>query len=571
MDHTELELNSFNDFLAWKAEIENNTKSKFISYSTKHINIHGVKYYYFRCHRSGNFMSESKGLRHLKTLGSNKINAYCPAALKVTEHTDGKCIVSYQKVHVGHQNDLGHLFLTADERKNIASKIAAKIPLDNILDEIRNVISDAGLERVHLLTKKDLHNIEISFNLASNSVKHENDRVSVDMWVREMQNSENPCILFYKTQGSTCTQYSFLKENDFVLIIMTEAQGEILKKFSSDCICIDGTHGVNGYGFELVTLLTIDDLRQGFPCAFLISNRCDQPVLSIFFSCIKQKIGQLQPQIFMSDIAESFFNAWKSEMGVPQKRLFCAWHIDRAWRKNLKKIKGAEKQAKTYKIIRSLLEERDIYTFQTLTEAAIKFLKGDPDTIEFSNYFETYYLQNISSWAYCYRLHSGINTNMHIERMHRTSKYIYLHGKNVKRLDKAIHGIMRFVRDKMIDRLITSNKGKLTSKIRDLRIRHKTSETLSLLVMENENGWILKSIPPQLEAADISNAQEIHFPTTNKDIPPNKNIIPQRFSNAKKKRKLTKTSTVTSQNDNNTILNIILEHKNFTHSPTEES
>ncbi|GFU56107.1 uncharacterized protein NPIL_452961 [Nephila pilipes] len=523
------------------------------------------------------------------------MNAICPAAFKVTEHTDGKCIVSYQKVHVGHQNDLGHLFLTADERKNIASKIAAKIPLDNILDEIRNSISDAGLERVHLLTKKDLHNIEISFNLASNSVKHENDGVSVDMWVREMQNSENPCILFYKTQGSTCTQYSFLKENDFVLIIMTEAQGEILKKFSSDCICIDGTHGVNGYGFELVTLLTIDDLRQGFPCAFLISNRCDQPVLSIFFSCIKQKIGQLQPQIFMSDMAESFFNAWKSEMGVPQKRLFCAWHIDRAWRKNLKKIKGAEKQAKTYKIIRSLLEERDIYTFQTLTEAAIKFLKGDPDTIEFSNYFETYYLQNISSWAYCYRLHSGINTNMHIERMHRTSKYIYLHGKNVKRLDKAIHGIMRFVRDKMIDRLITSNKGKLTNDENELILnevaKKKKSQTLSLEHRKDEIKRkfselidslnsdkqcdvlerILKSIPPQLEAADISSAQEIHFPTTNKDIPPNKNIIPQRFSNAKKKRKLTKTSTVTSQNDNNTILNIILEHKNFTHSPTEES
>ncbi|GFR16186.1 uncharacterized protein TNCT_314901 [Trichonephila clavata] len=151
------------------------------------------------------------------------------------------------------------------ERKIIASKIAAKLPLDNILDEIRNSISDAGLERVHLFTKKDLHNIEKSFNLSSNSVKHENDGVSVDMWVREMQNSENPCILFYKTQGSSCIQHPFLKENDFVLIIMTEAQGEILKKFNSDCVCIDG---VNGYGFELITLLTIDDLRQGFSCAF---------------------------------------------------------------------------------------------------------------------------------------------------------------------------------------------------------------------------------------------------------------------------------------------------------------
>ncbi|GFV95152.1 uncharacterized protein TNCV_1292701 [Trichonephila clavipes] len=127
---------------------------------------------------------------------------------------------------------MGHLFLTADERKIIASMIAAKIPLD----EIRNSISDAGLERVHLLTKKDLHNIEKSFDLSSNSVKHENDGVSVDMWVREMQNSENLCILFYKAQGSSCLQHPFLKENDFVLIIMTEAQGEILKKFSSNCI-----------------------------------------------------------------------------------------------------------------------------------------------------------------------------------------------------------------------------------------------------------------------------------------------------------------------------------------------
>ncbi|GFV59390.1 uncharacterized protein TNCV_4633661 [Trichonephila clavipes] len=58
----------------------------------------------------------------------------------------------------------------------------AKIPLDNILDEIRNSISDAGLERVHLLTKTDLHNIEKSFNLSSNSVKHENDG---ELWFQQ--------------------------------------------------------------------------------------------------------------------------------------------------------------------------------------------------------------------------------------------------------------------------------------------------------------------------------------------------------------------------------------------------
>ena len=63
---------------------------------------------------------------------------------------------------------------------------------------------------------------------------------------------------------------------------MNSAQSEILKKYGSDCVCIDGTHGLNSYGFELITLLVLDDMRQGFPCAFLISNRTDENVLSFF-------------------------------------------------------------------------------------------------------------------------------------------------------------------------------------------------------------------------------------------------------------------------------------------------
>lgn len=62
---------------------------------------------------------------------------------------------------------------------------------------------------------------------------------------------------------------------------MNEAQKEMLRKYGQDAVCIDGTHGLNKYNFELITLLVLDNLRQGFPCAFLITNRCDQVVLSI--------------------------------------------------------------------------------------------------------------------------------------------------------------------------------------------------------------------------------------------------------------------------------------------------
>ncbi|KAF0761125.1 MULE domain-containing protein [Aphis craccivora] len=100
-------------------------------------------------------------------------------------------------------------------------------------------------------------------------------------------------------------------------------------------------------------------MREGFPCAFMISNHIDEAVLTIFYSKIKSLTGQLQPNVFMSDMAESFFNAWIVEMKHPKHRLYCTWHVDRAWRKNLIKIKSKDKQCETYKLLRTLLHEPD--------------------------------------------------------------------------------------------------------------------------------------------------------------------------------------------------------------------
>ncbi|GFX07402.1 uncharacterized protein TNCV_504601 [Trichonephila clavipes] len=208
-----------------------------------------------------------------------------------------------------HRNDIGHVSLTDFERQHIATKIASKIPFDEILDEIRDSVTDSKLERVHLLTKKVLYNIENCFNIGSNAIKLKDDGTSVDAWVNEIESKNDSCILFYKPQGVTSAMHPELKSDDFVLIIMNDAQCEMLKKYVSH-ICIDGTHGTNGYDFELITLLILDDIRQGFPCSFFISNRTDHFVLEIFFAKIKEKVGEICPTVFMSDMAESFFNAW---------------------------------------------------------------------------------------------------------------------------------------------------------------------------------------------------------------------------------------------------------------------
>lgn len=145
-------------------------------------------------------------------------------------------------------------------------------------------------------------------------------------------------------------------------------------------------------------------------------------------------------------------------------------------------------------MLRTLLQERDENALIQMCNNFVDILTSDSDTNEFGKYFQEHYLKYLHSWAYCYRVNCGINTNMHLEQMHRTLKHIYLKGRVVKRLDKAINILMKFIRDKLFDRLIVMNKGKICSKIHALRSRHKSSKTLDLkLVVKTETGFEVPS------------------------------------------------------------------------------
>lgn len=132
--------------------------------------------------------------------------------------------------------------------------------------------------------------------------------------------------------------------------------------------------------------------------------------------------------------------------------------------------------------------ERDVNAFQKMLTEFCSI--DNPDYVEFLQYFIDYYAKKCEQWAYCYRLHAGINTNMHLERMHRSIKYMYLKGKHVKRLDKGIAAIMNFIRDKLINELLIINKGKLCSKVANIRARHKNMEKMNISnVIKTDEGW----------------------------------------------------------------------------------
>lgn len=73
--------------------------------------------------------------------------------------------------------------------------------------------------------------------------------------------------------------------------------------------------------------------------------------------------------------------------------------------------------------------------------------------------------------------------------MHKIIKYFYLDRKTVKRLDKGLHVVLKYVRDKSVERIIKIIKGKSTSLSRNIFETHNEALTLKYNVGTYERYW----------------------------------------------------------------------------------
>ena len=196
--------------------------------------------------------------------------------------------------------------------------------------------------------------------------RHPNDQQSVLAWIQEWEEKceDNP-ILYNKLQGEdTKDDYPLLKE-DFIIILQTPIQRMTMAQFGSKGVCIDGTHGTTAYDFTLNTLMVVDEFGSGFPVAWCLSNHEDTTFIRIFFDVLKKKCGTLSPRWFMSDTANQYFNAWVGTMDTRPTKLIYLWHVDKAWRENLRQTIGdLHVEEEVYKMMRTLLEHTEVRNFE---------------------------------------------------------------------------------------------------------------------------------------------------------------------------------------------------------------
>ena len=170
----------------------------------------------------------------------------------------------------------------------------------------------------------------------------------------------------------------------------------------------------------------------------------------------------------MSDDTEQYFTVWSDIFGSSQtKKILCAWHIDRAWRKALNQhIPSQDDRVQIYHQLRMLLTETNESEFRVMLQAFLTY--SEKYHFNFYKYFSTYYCKRVEEWGSCYRCHTQVNTNMFVESFHRVFKVIYLlHHKRNRRVDTLLVTLLKISRDKAFGHLLKLEKGKNT---------HRTSE-----------------------------------------------------------------------------------------------
>ena len=116
--------------------------------------------------------------------------------------------------------------------------------------------------RKHFVTRQDIANVRMKIKDLT-VIRNQEDAISVDMFVNELQKEPYNPILLYKRQHDTSSSYPSLPKESFVFAMQTEFQKDCYQQYATKILCVDATHGTNAYGFKLITVMVADEFGQG--------------------------------------------------------------------------------------------------------------------------------------------------------------------------------------------------------------------------------------------------------------------------------------------------------------------
>ena len=190
------------------------------------------------------------------------------------------------------------------------------------------------------LTSVQIRNRRMNLCLDSDALAHKNDTIAVEELVRTWETdmgSDSP-IMYFKQIGTSNADTddvdpdSDFNSEDFLLVMQSPAQAKMMSE-NSRVLCVDGTHGLTGYGYYLLSIVVVDKHGQGLVCAWGLSSRENHRIWQLTAHSLRPVARQITPEVLMSDDTNSAWNGLIRVWPSLKHKLLCHWHLKKNVRK----------------------------------------------------------------------------------------------------------------------------------------------------------------------------------------------------------------------------------------------
>ncbi|KAG8185999.1 hypothetical protein JTE90_027669 [Oedothorax gibbosus] len=438
MDMQELNFPNMEAFKKWKNFVERKELMKYVTCQTYKTS-YGYKHTY-GCHRSGRYVARIEGgrKRRIRSDGSVKMGIMCSAGIICREYKDDVVEVMFFPYHYGHGKETSYRQLTQVEINAIQENVSKGVDYDDILGDMHE---DSASFAASMIRQKDTKVILKAF--ASEEYNSDlSDAEGVDRWVRICSQMEDSPVLYYRQD-----------DEQFILIIMTEFQKNILLTSDKRILCVDTDHKKRTSRFYLISLMALDECEVAFPVAFCISNKVDKGVIRQFLLSVREASGPLSCEFFMSDSDSFYLESWQEVMEDNPKWLWSKWWVDMDFVRLLKPLKGlADYRADFYKMWKLLLECKNTEVFMTMFKNFAKRVCDNPVIQKGADTVLKKYGPNKMLWGYCFHKDIKLSCVMQFEVLHRTMIFSSVRGRK-SRLDKFIIVLLKLMKFKLLYRL----------------------------------------------------------------------------------------------------------------------
>lgn len=277
------------------------------------------------------------------------------------------------------------------------------------------------------------------------------------------------------------------------IVITTPELLDALSRFGQEAIMMDSTHGTNHYDLKLNTIVVLKPNLEFLVVAFCLSPEEDEITIAKFLREVLP--DGLRTSVFMTDMAQSYYNAWKLVGGKEDERRICLWHVRKAWKRQTGYKLNRGLGDEVLKELDELANVAEEMVFKAKFDAMLDRWGRDDEYKAFSTYFVKMYKTQFPPqlWARCYVKDGGPRFNMAIENFHKQFKYYEMEGLPQKRLDVLIKGLHDYL--ETAGCLYVHEIEKQPWKKRDNGVveRHSKAETVTDITASGNNTWFVGS------------------------------------------------------------------------------